>query len=71
MGEQKRKQEIITFKADEPLLEAMRGISNRSEFIRAAIYSRRSIMSVPCAKGAASSRSTSENTGSSSPPTTP
>ena len=38
MGEAKRKQEIITFKADGPLLEAMRGITNRSEFIRAAIY---------------------------------
>ena len=35
----KKKQEIITFKADEPLLEAMDGITNRSEFIRAAILS--------------------------------
>lgn len=35
----RRKQEIITFKVDEPLLEAMRGIPNRSEFIRAAILS--------------------------------
>ena len=34
-----RKQEIVTFKVDEPLWEAMRGISNRSEFIRAAILS--------------------------------
>lgn len=33
----KKKQEIITFKADESLLKAMRGISNRSEFIRNAI----------------------------------
>jgi hypothetical protein len=32
-----RKQEIITFKADESLTEAMAGIPNRSEFIRAAI----------------------------------
>ena len=32
-----RKQEIISFKADDSLLEAMRGIPNRSEFIRAAI----------------------------------
>lgn len=32
-----RKQEIITFKADESLTEAMEGIPNRSEFIRAAI----------------------------------
>lgn len=35
----RRKQEIITFKVDEPLREAMRGIPNRSEFIRAAILS--------------------------------
>jgi len=34
-----RKQEIITFKADEPLRDAMAGIPNRSEFIRAAILS--------------------------------
>ena len=33
----KRKQEIITFKADEKLAEAMHGIANRSEFIRTAI----------------------------------
>jgi len=33
----RKKQEIITFKVDEPLWEAMRGISNRSEFIRSAI----------------------------------
>jgi hypothetical protein len=32
-----RKCEIITFKVDEPLREAMTGIENRSEFIRAAI----------------------------------
>jgi hypothetical protein len=32
-----RKHDIITFKADDSLLEAMRGIPNRSEFIRAAI----------------------------------
>jgi hypothetical protein len=32
-----RKQEIITFKADESLTEAMEGIPNRSEFIRSAI----------------------------------
>ena len=30
------KQEIITFKADHSLLEAMKGIGNRSAFIRAA-----------------------------------
>jgi hypothetical protein len=34
-----RKQEIVTFKVDEPLWEAMKGIPNRSEFIRAAILS--------------------------------
>ena len=34
-----RKHEIVTFKADGPLLEAMNGIHNRSEFIRAAILS--------------------------------
>ncbi len=39
MNGQKPKHEIITFKADEPLREAMRGIPNRSEFIRAAILS--------------------------------
>ena len=33
----KNKQEIITFKADLSLLEAMKGIPNRSEFIRNAI----------------------------------
>ena len=31
------KQAIITFKADPSLLEAMKGIPNRSEFIRTAI----------------------------------
>jgi hypothetical protein len=31
------KEKIITFKADETLVEAMEGIANRSEFIRAAI----------------------------------
>jgi hypothetical protein len=35
----KKKQEIVTFKVDEPLWDAMRGISNRSEFIRSAILS--------------------------------
>lgn len=33
----KKKEEIITFKVDESLSEAMSGIPNRSEFIRAAI----------------------------------
>jgi hypothetical protein len=35
----KKKLEMITFKADEPLRRAMRGISNRSEFIRVAVLS--------------------------------
>ncbi len=33
----KKKEGTITFKADEELTEAMAGIPNRSEFIRAAI----------------------------------
>jgi hypothetical protein len=33
----RRKQEIVTFKVDHTLWEAMRGIPNRSEFIRAAV----------------------------------
>jgi len=33
----KHKSEIITFKVDEPLAEALGAVSNRSEFIRAAI----------------------------------
>jgi hypothetical protein len=32
-----RKVEVVTFKADETLLEAMNGVSNRSEFIRHAV----------------------------------
>jgi hypothetical protein len=39
MSGSKKKQEIVTFKADERLLSAMNGIPNRSEFIRAAILS--------------------------------
>jgi len=35
----KRKREIVTFKVDQPLWDAMRGIENRSEFIRSAILS--------------------------------
>ena len=31
------KDQIITFKADDALVRAMEGVSNRSEFIRAAI----------------------------------
>ncbi|MFQ6008441.1 MAG: CopG family transcriptional regulator [Candidatus Zixiibacteriota bacterium] len=34
----KRKTEIITFKADEALLQAMKGIENRSKFIREAVF---------------------------------
>lgn len=34
-----RKQEIITFKVDDALSEALKGVSNRSEFIRKAILS--------------------------------
>ncbi len=33
----KIKSEIVTFKVDGSLLEAMRGIPNRSEFIRSAV----------------------------------
>jgi hypothetical protein len=32
-----RKVEVVTFKADEALLDAMKGISNRSAFIRSAV----------------------------------
>ncbi|OQX28986.1 MAG: hypothetical protein B0D92_06135 [Spirochaeta sp. LUC14_002_19_P3] len=35
----KNKAEIITFKVDETLMEAMAGITNRSDFIRGAILS--------------------------------
>ena len=34
-----KKHEIISFKADGALIEALRGIDNRSEFIRSAILS--------------------------------
>lgn len=37
MNNARKKQDIVTFKVDEPLLAAMNGIPNRSEFIRAAI----------------------------------
>jgi len=33
----KEKQDIITFKVPESLIEAMKGIPNRSEFIRTAV----------------------------------
>ncbi|MHB8079550.1 MAG: ribbon-helix-helix domain-containing protein [Candidatus Krumholzibacteriia bacterium] len=32
-----QKSEIVTFKADRALLQAMQGLPNRSEFIRAAV----------------------------------
>jgi hypothetical protein len=35
----KKKREVVTFKVDEALSEAMSGIDNRSEFIRSAILS--------------------------------
>ena len=34
---QRNKQAILTFKADESLVEALRGVPNRSAFIRSAI----------------------------------
>lgn len=37
MAKTRPKAGIITFKADESLLQAIRGVPNRSEFIRAAI----------------------------------
>ena len=37
MAVKRRKGEIITFKADDSLLKAMRGVPNRSEFIRSAV----------------------------------
>ncbi len=37
MPRNNKRREIITFKADESLLEALRAIPNRSEFIRTAI----------------------------------
>jgi hypothetical protein len=33
----KVKAEVVTFKVDESLVEAMKGVPNRSEFIRAAV----------------------------------
>lgn len=37
MASEKVKAEVVTFKADEALLEAMKGVPNRSEFIRTAV----------------------------------
>lgn len=39
MPDAKQKDTVITFKADGSLLEALRNLPNRSEFIRAAILS--------------------------------
>jgi len=33
----RRRSEVVTFKADDALLDSMKGIRNRSEFIRSAI----------------------------------
>jgi len=33
----RRQSEVVTFKADDALLDSMKGIRNRSEFIRSAI----------------------------------
>ena len=33
----RRKSEVVSFKADENLIEALKGVDNRSEFIRGAI----------------------------------
>ena len=37
MAAKPRKHDIVTFKADDSLLQAMRGVPNRSEFIRNAV----------------------------------
>jgi hypothetical protein len=37
VGSARQKESVVTFKADSSLLEALRSIPNRSEFIRAAI----------------------------------
>jgi hypothetical protein len=44
----KKKQEIITFKVDRDLLEAIKGIPNRSEFIRGAIVSALGVLCPLC-----------------------
>jgi len=65
----KTKQEIVTFKVDEPLREAMRGIPNRSEFIRSAILA--ALENVcPLCKGTGCLRRTSRSTGTRSPAST-
>jgi hypothetical protein len=37
MAQRNAKDEIVTFKADASLLDALRGVPNRSEFIRSAV----------------------------------
>ncbi len=44
----KKKQEIITFKVDGDLFEAIKGIPNRSEFIRGAIVSALGVLCPLC-----------------------
>jgi hypothetical protein len=39
MASRRTKQEVITFKVDATVAEAMKGIPNRSEFIRSAVLS--------------------------------
>ena len=39
MGERAKKEEIITFKVDQELADALAGVRNRSAFIREAILS--------------------------------
>ena len=41
------KQQIVTFKAEEALIEAMEEIPNRSEFIRSAILAARRVVGAP------------------------
>ena len=61
-----KKQDIITFKVDPALRRAMRGVENRSQFIRAAILAALDT-SAPCARAPASSPPTNAATGSDSP----
>ena len=39
MAKTRSKREIVTFKVDESLMRAMKGVPNRSEFIRNAVLS--------------------------------
>lgn len=38
MADARHRQDIVTFKADRSLVEALAGVSNRSEFIRSAVF---------------------------------